>query len=486
MQVKIPNDFFLNEAKKEYYDYKKRLIIESVSNSLDAGATLIELNFSESGFFIRDNGVGMSRERMIDAMLTMGGSQKAGVEGVKTIGAMGAAKKLILFSHKNYSIYSQDTYASGELLEYNLQDKEYYQGTIITGTYLYPSDFEETAMVNATKSFYNDSYLNVDIFVNGEKLTNRKNLGEYTKEFGTSEKKYGDVYVDKEENKSSYIHVMANGICSFTQYIGCEIDRTTINITAPSKEVFSQSRDSFIGECKDLLGKLATEIAQNNKSWHKKRPPIKILRGHNSHWQNFVEEVLKAIDVQWGDQAFQAFGPVNFEALLDLAEQKGKRAEIEELHNQYKHNVDFYFDAGDSMQDSLPEEFHPKIGLKRNRFLAAIYKACLEDVARVEKRRFTFCIGFTFDSSTKAAYKYQDECNVFFINPNNGDFTEGEMKKRFWHIYSAAIHEFTHLDHSQHDEYYAGALTELTAKCFADTEGYVKIMNKAREYENNL
>ena len=62
---------FLDEAKKEYNNVRKRLIQEIVQNSYDAGATEIHLNFSPDSISFIDNGHGMDKDRMVAAMLTL-------------------------------------------------------------------------------------------------------------------------------------------------------------------------------------------------------------------------------------------------------------------------------------------------------------------------------------------------------------------------------------------------------------------------------
>src|SRR5690554_1029095 len=99
-QVAIPDNFFLKEARQEYWNVSGRLIAELTQNSVDAGATRIDFEFSDDGYSCQDNGCGMTKEIMIPALLTLGGTRKA----ERSTGGFGAAKKILLFAHKEFQI----------------------------------------------------------------------------------------------------------------------------------------------------------------------------------------------------------------------------------------------------------------------------------------------------------------------------------------------------------------------------------------------
>lgn len=491
-KVNIPLDFFFNEAKKEYYNFRQRLVTELLQNSFDAGASRIEFTFTETGFSCEDNGGGMTKERMVEALLTMGGS-------VKTLGAtggFGAAKKLILFAHKNYAIHSRDVLATGSLLDYEIQLIPALNGTRVSAVYLDPANFPVETMVQEVKNVCERSYLAIEVLVNDVVVKERANIGEFSKHLEKDGKVFGDIYVNK-SRKSSYITVMANGLFSFTSYLGYDVDAPTINITVPSKDAFSQSRDSFAGEVRDVFNAMVGDIAMNNKSWHKKRKDVQVLKGNNDFWRVAFERAAIILDKTFDELKAMAPGMLdnhNSDALMsflmDEANWNDKGTEIdtiiEELVKPNIHNVDFYYDLADSKFDELPEKYHPKTGEQRYRRLAGLYKAILEEIAMLSEASMRFNIGFTFCDDTLAQFKEIDRRYVFMINPTKELFTKGKWRNRFFQVYAAALHEFAHRTSPNHDEIFAGELTRLTALCFQNTRGQTKLTEQAERYENNL
>ena len=81
------------------------LIRQFLQNSLDAGAKRVDFLTGDGYLMVRDNGRGITRERMVEALLTMGGTDKP--EGA--IGGFGNAKIALLFSHEAYRIRALDT-----------------------------------------------------------------------------------------------------------------------------------------------------------------------------------------------------------------------------------------------------------------------------------------------------------------------------------------------------------------------------------------
>jgi len=148
--VNIPKTFFFEEAKKEYYNYQERLVCEIIQNSYDAGATRIDINIDNLSYEIIDNGKGMTKERMVDALLTMGGSQKEN----DSTGGFGAAKKIVLFAHKNYEIHSLDTHVFGEQLNYEfINDCEFFNGTRIKCDFFEQWEHKKENLISLINSF---------------------------------------------------------------------------------------------------------------------------------------------------------------------------------------------------------------------------------------------------------------------------------------------------------------------------------------------
>ncbi len=396
----------------------------------------------------------------------------------------------LIFSMKDYSIHSLDNLATGALLDYEIEKTDFLNGTNLSATYLDSDDFPVNSMMEAVKDFCKKSNLkDTEIKVNGEIVKERADVGEFQKQLLTEDNSFiGDVFAIKGE-KSYYINVLCRGLFMFSRYVGEMEDKITVDVKIPSKEAFAQSRDSFKGAAEKSFNKFVSSVTLDTESWHKVRPPIKVMKGLNSYWNlvlNKVSQILNMPEEKLREMTKEETGVVwaRFWAMAPTIQAK---EEIEELQNQDRPNVSFYFDGGNSGKGDLPEEYNPKHGLKRNRMLAALFRAMIEDVAECAGNSLQFCIGFTFDSDALAAYKEQDGVDVFFLNPLNEKVTKGDMKTRFYNLYSYAIHEKIHQQgYSNHDEGFSCELTRMIGVCMANTKGYVKIMEKARQYEDNL
>ena len=63
--VQIPNDHFLKRVRNEYCDRQFALVREFVQNSVDAGATRIDIVTGPNSLTVTDDGRGILPERMI-------------------------------------------------------------------------------------------------------------------------------------------------------------------------------------------------------------------------------------------------------------------------------------------------------------------------------------------------------------------------------------------------------------------------------------
>lgn len=413
MNVIIPSDFFLNEARQEYYDVESRLAAELIQNSYDAGAKNIHLNFHEDYYECIDDGAGMDRDTLINAMLTLGGSQKC----ANSTGGFGAAKKLILFAHKSYEVKTRNSHVLGSVLEYDMEDCEYYHGTYIKCEY---SGFNN--MAAKAKHFLGKCKLDANVYVNGELFTEYLPEPDQTHELGAYR-----------FNESSYTNVIVNGLFMFSNWTSKGID---LFITGNSKEVLLQSRDAFTGEYRDkfsaLTKSLQTESLSFGKSYSKS-----VVKGFDRFYllgeAMKTEGILAAINAKFGM------------VMASLEEAIDENPEL--VAEQLGIPVDFHF------LGEWEAKHHPVTGLKKYKLLSRLYKVIIEQIARARGDSIQFAVGFTTDS--EGAY-----CNnVFYINPK---FSELPRKERYWKLLSVAMHEYAHyLGCHYHDEVFASTLTSL-------------------------
>src|SRR3990167_5068098 len=107
MHVRIPSDHFLRRIKTDYADFQSAIIREFLQNSVDAGATRVDINIIAEGENVRltvaDDGGGCTVETITDRLLTLGGTYKE--EGA--VGGFGVAKELLFFAWPEWHIYTR-------------------------------------------------------------------------------------------------------------------------------------------------------------------------------------------------------------------------------------------------------------------------------------------------------------------------------------------------------------------------------------------
>lgn len=477
--VIIPEGFFLAEAKKEYYDYQARLIQEVIQNSYDAGATEIRLNFGENNYSIEDNGHGMSRQRMVDALLTFGGSWK---QDSNCTGSFGKAKFLILQAHKNYIIHSLDTYVSGQILQYQfVEGKGYQNGTKIVCEFCNAFDYNKEKMISKAKDILATFNLNSKVFINGEQFTNWKVLP-FCRDYN-----WCKLYAAKEnESYKNYVHVRKNGLWMFSEYVS-DLNRDVyIEVEGSSSELFTQNRDGFTGEYRKKFSALIGEINIDKKSFLRgNKIALTIYRGKERFWRGVVNKILKEINeaIPVSEvKTLQTFSEAEVVAFFNSRVDSSNLNKVIDIIEGAKKNipVDFVVDLSNSDYFTCPTQYDVDFMLQKNRFLANLWKNTLLLISKITETNEDFRIGWCFDKEKLACYNRKDGENSFLINPECEKFSQRKnIKELVYNVISTACHEWVHLTYNYHDENFAGALTDLTAKVFAEAS-WRELVNVSR------
>ena len=124
--VAVPHSFFKKEVMS-YADWESAYFREAIQNSLDAGATKIDISVDKEEDFtvirVVDNGCGMDSS-VLDKFLTLGGSEKS----ENSVGGFGYAKTLLAFCHDRWRVSTQDLVVHGTGGEYTISNSFYRQG----------------------------------------------------------------------------------------------------------------------------------------------------------------------------------------------------------------------------------------------------------------------------------------------------------------------------------------------------------------------
>lgn len=483
MNVVIPKQFFLEEAKKEYSDISFRLVAELIQNSYDAGATEIYLDFDNEGYSCQDNGKGMSREAMISSMLTLGGSQKS----AGSTGGFGAAKKIILFAHKSFEIHSNNVKAVGAGLNYDFVDCEEIHGTKISCKFFDESSF--SGLKCAAERFLSKSRLkNCTVFINDFEFDNWQEFGE-----DLESTNIWDAYAA--EGGYCWVDVYHNGLYMFDRYVGDIKKHIILNVKAPSTQVFSQNRQGFIGNAAVQFDDFCKKIITNPNIGFQRNFKTIIFKGI----KQFIEKIISQEEVQddfagvklTDDDVNQIHDIVirqpeindrnTLIAALNNSGYKEAAGKISHIDNKYfKNNYDFYVSIDENEDES---KYIKLIDDPKYKFIASLYKVCINEVMRIDNNITNFYIGFCFDEIDTTLSKRDNKYNVFYINPkefiNNDNFKEMCCK-----ILARAMHEYVHIDFQGHNDEYASRLTNLTEKVFLNAISYDELVEKALTEQN--
>lgn len=260
-QINLPPDCFYQEAKREYRTCLiMRLLIEFIQNSKDAMARSIQFSYDEDekSLTVKDNGVGMDKEILLNGLLTYAGSVKEN----GAVGGFGAAKKILLFSHKGYEISTWELRVKGANINYSLStvgEDDTIMGTIIKiyfGDWFSPSGQE---IKNKLQIIANLSDIALKIFFNGEQIT-KKETESYLFERGLFK-------IHQRADKTNQVIVRFGGLYMFSCY--AQTGNTIVfDCAAPSKDALSQNREAFASESQSNkeFQALISELTKNSSS----------------------------------------------------------------------------------------------------------------------------------------------------------------------------------------------------------------------------
>lgn len=498
-RVEIPHSHFIKSAKVQYADHQTAIFREAIQNSVDAGATLIQINVGEDSVEVIDNGCGMNAEVLVKALLTMSGTFKAN----NSIGGFGAAKELLLFQHEGYEVHSQDNVVIGSVLDYEMT-----KGPMLNGTRLFMKfhesyEFNQTAMRAHCASFlYACDIRNCVIMLDGRTYDGFR-VDTMVRDLG-----WGILYCEDAEEAQNELVVRIKGVKMFSRALANVKKRLVIEITKPSTDILTANRDGFIWWIGNKMDELVAEITTDKSSFGRLHNTISQFKGQNRSFiirvvqrlQDKLEQISEALHPEivaakveinhvrqhlvagtiTQEQALEKMKEVVAGVERTITPTAAEELDFAEVEKAAIH-ADFYIQVNNKGMDEIPKELLPGSMKKRYQMIAQLWKAAITHVINTNSLGQEFCLGFVVDDTCEAQYCVKDGIKVYMINPYSlSDYSGNDLALR---ILMVASHEVAHSFTSHHDEYFNSKWHELTFKALATDWSPRKLLLSGKEEE---
>lgn len=466
---------FFEKAKREYSDWIWAIAREYCQNSIDSGADRIEISIAKTGentaLTVRNDGEIMSKDVLMNKLLTLGGSNKNFNGGV---GGMGVAKHILYFCHEKYIIATGNLMVTGSGGSYNLaEDASHINGTeshiIIKG------DLVEELATSFT-DFVGLCQWTGTFILNGKAIINRLKKG-----FKRKETEWGTIYTNN--NEANCLVVRINGQPMFTKHCGYR-GTVLIELKGTSDKVLTSNRDGLLSKPQSALDQFLTDICTNGRKAFREKKTVdrKFYKGYKLGGKG--EE--KVDNTSWGSiaDANQAALTVIVTNICNATKNAKATEDAPELEpSDVLCHLTPEFHIRSEIGGKIPDWFLPATFSTNSRRLISSWISILVELANITKLDKKFGVGFVFDCEDEPTdtgdveqpiglYETVDDENIVFVSPVKilmkiGKPRQLQTRWKFdaegnWWLLSVAIHEFCHLEgYTSHDEDYARRLTEL-------------------------
>lgn len=484
-QVKIGPEFF-QKVKLDYADWRYALAREFLQNCFDApGCKTVEVTVKRDGpdtrLTVANDGRPMSRDELENKLLTLGGSGK-NFEGENT-GGFGVAKSLLYYTHKSYSIWTGTLKVTGAGAQYEIESVHPNAGT--TSIVTLAGD-EVAALVEQFERFAAYAQWRGTLLVNNRNLACDLHKGARRRDLG-----WATVYTNKAYSNVCLVRLNGQPMFSlYTRFKGCVV----VELTGKAKDVLTSNRDGLVGRYSSELSTFLTNLAVDKRSaLREQRAEYKRYAGERQRAEarkpKAAEESLAAL-VDTKELLERVIGgpapqPADAPAPPPEPVAEGERpnAPVEPVPADAGGGIKLVTVSREDEPDrtvSLGTEFILKntTGKKipawwtpgprfKGKALVRAWAAVLLKLHQIMGWGGEFSVGFVFDDESEAESERTPAYGqVYYLNPVK------DGKPRFvdaWaarhEIIALAAHEVVHgaRGFGEHDEDYAGALTEVLA-----------------------
>lgn len=265
--IRLPKDYFKKD-RKQYNNWEQALFRELIQNSVDAKAKNIHVSIETNDLYhivsFEDDGKGMNKDTIKNALLTMGGTEKE----EDNIGGFGQAKIIIYFGHEKYEIKSKNNHVVGSGGEYSIKENdEYFNGTKST-IYIDKNDTSNFTLENELFNVVRKSNFKKTkvFFENAEVLQNSLNY-QHKRYFDV-----GNISFNYTKDNYSNVSVRIGGVHMFdTAYCFEENMDVIFDVKGKSTDLFTANRDSLKNEYNKKLLQIINEMSSKKSSINKSK-----------------------------------------------------------------------------------------------------------------------------------------------------------------------------------------------------------------------
>lgn len=468
-QVRIGREFF-QKVKMDYADWRWALVREFLQNCFDApGSRNVTVEIIRSGgttgLEVTNDGAPMDRETLVNKLLTLGGSGK-NFDGENT-GGFGVAKSLLYYCHQSYRIQTGALVVSGEGGEYSISDAtEPLTGT--RSTIVIDGDCGDD-LEAAVETFAARAQWKGKLVMNGRELATDLKKGARRKDLG-----WAVVYTNHSFQNECVVRL--NGQPMFSRYTRFK-GTVLVELAGKAKDCLTSNRDGLNSKLANELSDLLTALAVDKKS---------ALREQRAEYKRYQGELQRAeaAKPKEGDLS-SVVDQETMAALMRVAAGSIGTAQvapptsggIQLVVASKSDEPDKTISVGPqfilkSTKGKVPAWWTPgERFCKMGKDLVRVWTGCLLKLHAIAGRGGEFSVGFVIDDESKAEYETGVYGPVYYINP---DMVKQTHYRTAWNsrfdIIASAAHEFVHGAYGlkQHDEDYAGALTEVMGLCMAN------------------
>jgi len=475
-RIEVPETYFAASAAKDYSDdVGLALVREFAQNAADAGATRVEFVFlGDNQLRVTDNGRGCDARTVRQVLLAPLGTLKE----ADAIGGFGKAKELLYFANRRWDIKTREVRASGAHLTCTSfeSNAEFFAG--FEATVELPPALWRAAQ-NAAPNFCRCSERPGVTWVLGgvERTVEVLRPLRAVKDFG-----FAKAYIDKSSH-DSVVYLRTGGLLTGTRwgYHSRELGRVIVEVTKPSFEVLTPSRDWFRdGEHRRAVEGWLHQLATDQRAARAEDVGDEILFFDSEPVvaaPRAEADVLPSVAGVATTVRFTA--PASAQALADgaawkaleqaLADEftdgvipaKAKRTKPQGFHIGLLPQVpglrSVVAHTGGTAQAKVAAKWLTKNAAVAAQVLAAFATAC-RIVCQRNDVPFD-AVGFTFMPDAEAEFIRSQGRHAFLVNPLKFDCSASDAAEE---LVDRALHEVAHYTRSGHDE--AFVLTEVALR----------------------